>query len=238
MKAISRSEAPAFICNLLQKKGRVRALREELSARVVAKALGQTTGFLYHHWGSFDGFLFEVSGIGWKRLVDTVVEAYERSEGDPRSIVFAYIDFAAENPVLYWLLAERPLSADVVQSTLASGELPSFAAFLDYFKLVKSVEPTTTIASARAMHAAAHGLASQLLSGRLGSTPDTVGRDEREVAREAAQVIADVFFPTASKARGQRSPAHDPKAAPPSRQRTTRPGSSSARSRSKKTTGT
>ena len=89
--------------------------REDLSARSVAKALGQTTGFLYHHWGSFDAFLFEVSGLGWQRLVDALVRAYAKQEA-PRDVLHAYVEFAAEHPVLYWLLAERTLAPDVTRA--------------------------------------------------------------------------------------------------------------------------
>jgi len=188
----SRSEAPALVCNLLQKKSA--PTREELSARWVAKALGQTTGTLYHHWGSFDAFLLEVSGIGWQRLVASVVAAYE-NEPTARTLVRSYIEFALAHPVLYWLLAERPLPRDLVRERLARGEaLPSHVAFQDFVRLLGRLAPEGAIdlAGARALHAAAHGLASQLLSGRLVSTPDVAREDERVVAHAVADAIVQL----------------------------------------------
>lgn len=240
MKPVSRDAAPTFVCDLLQKKSAKKKervlgseLRDDLSARTIAKALGQTTGFLYHHWGSLDGFLFEVSGIGWKRLVDSLVRAYESTK-DPRRIVHAYIDFAAEYPVLYWLLAERPLSMDVVRATLAEGKaLPSYEAFVTYFQLMARAAPGATIGRVRAMHAAAHGLASQLLSDRLASMPDALEKDERTIAREIIEEIADAFFTTSSTTPRQPLARDRTKAAPPRRQRSSRRTKTSPRASKK-----
>jgi AcrR family transcriptional regulator len=241
VKPVSRDAAPTFVCDLLQKKAAKKKetsssspsralgseLRDDLSARTIAKALGQTTGFLYHHWGSLDGFLFEVSGIGWKRLVDSLVRGYESTK-DPRQIIHAYIDFAAEYPVLYWLLAERPLSMDVVRATLEQGKaLPSYDAFVTYFQLMAQAVPGVTLGRVRAMHAAAHGLASQLLSDRLASMPDALEKDDRAIARDIIEDIAEVFFTlpprakaaaaTTSSATPRQTPARDRKAASPRR---------------------
>jgi AcrR family transcriptional regulator len=234
VRSISRQDAPAFVCNLLQ-KGAVLG-REDLSARTVAKALGQTTGFLYHHWGSFDAFLFEVTGVGWQRLVDALVHAYEKRAA-PRDVLHAYVDFAAEHPVLYWLLAERPLAPDVMRATLEGGAaLPSYRAWQAIFTLMSRAEPGITIAGARAMHAALHGVASQLLSHRLGSMPDALTAGERAIARDITDAIADRYFTARSPAR--RSPDRDPKADSPPRRRTTRRASSSRSASRKRKTGT
>ena len=192
-RAVPRDDAPRVVCDLLEQR---RALsRDELSARFVAKALGQTTGFLYHHWGSFDAFLLEVSGIGWQRLVGALVAAYER-EPTPLSIPRAYVAFAVAHPVLYWLCAERPLPVAPVREALAAGRaLPSFAAWTAFASLLERAAPGTTLAQARALHAAAHGLAAQLLSGRLASTPDAVARGEAEIVDDVCRAIAAAHFP-------------------------------------------
>ena len=196
-RSASREQAPVLICDLLQKRRTL--ARDELSARWVAKALGQTTGFLYHHWGSFDAFLLEVSGVGWQRLVEAVTSAYEKQR-EPRVMVRAYVDFALTHPVLYWLLAERPLPVEIVRARLERGEaLPSLPAFQKFLELIARLEPSLGIAHARAMHAAAHGLASQLLSGRLMSTPDVAQKDPHEVAYAVADAIAEVAFTRPSR---------------------------------------
>jgi AcrR family transcriptional regulator len=234
VRSISRQDAPAFICDLFQKSAVLG--REDLSARSVAKALGQTTGFLYHHWGSFDGFLFEVSGLGWQRLVDALVRAYEKRAA-PRDVLHAYVAFAAEHRVLYWLLAERPLAPDITRATLEGGAtLPSFKAWQAILALLSRAEPGITLAGARAVHAAVHGVASQLLSHRLGSMPDALTAGERAIARDIVDAIADRYFTARSPAR--RSPARDPKVDSPPRRRTTRRASSSRSPSRKPKTGT
>ncbi len=220
---ISREDAPAFVCDLLEERASLE--RSELSARWVARELGQTTGFLYHHWGSFDAFLLEVSGLGWRRLVASLVRAYEKKKSLV-AIVDAYVDFALAKPVLYWLLAERALSKDLLAERLGKGSaLPSFAGFEEMMGLLGRALPGMTVTRARALHAAAHGLASQLLSHRLGSMPDTFGQSEREVAREIAAEIARTFSPP----RTSRSPARDRTAASPMHPRTNSRRRSSSR---------
>jgi AcrR family transcriptional regulator len=214
--AVSRNDAASAVCDLLQARASLE--RSELSARWVARELGQTTGFLYHHWGSFDAFLLEVSGLGWRRLVAALIRAFEKKK-TLVALIDAYVDFALAHPVLYWLLAERPLPGDVVKERLAKGvPLPSFAGFEELIALLSRAMPELTIVRARALHAAAHGLVSQVLSHRLASMPDTFQRPEREVAREIAADIATAF----SSPRTSRSPARGPKAASPTRPRTTR----------------
>lgn len=205
-KSIARDDAAAFVCDLLQSKPKLR--REDLSARNVAKALGQTTGFLYHHWGSFDDFLFEVSGLGWGRLVAAVEKAFEKNS-DATSIVRAYVAFAAANPVLYWLLAERELPTAIVKKTLSRGAaLPSYEAWVKFFGLLSRAQPGVTLAQARAMHAAAHGLASQLLSGRIASMPDAVKRSATAIAGDVEEAIAAAMLaPPPARAKRARKPA-------------------------------
>ncbi len=200
---IAREDAPRFVCDLLERHASLE--RSELSARWVARELGQTTGFLYHHWGSFDAFLLEVSGIGWQRLVASLVRAYDKKK-TLTALVEAYLDFALAKPVLYWLLAERALSNDLLRERLGEGSpLPSFAGFEELMTLLGRALPGVTVTQARALHAAAHGLASQLLSHRLGSMPDTFGRAERVVAREVAAEIAHAFErPRTSRAKKSR----------------------------------
>lgn len=219
---VSREEAPAFVCDLLEKRTTLE--RAELSARWVARQLGQTTGFLYHHWGSFDAFLLEVSGVGWGRLVAEMRRAYDAKE-TIEAIFEAYLDFALGKPVLYWLIAERPLPVEVVRGLLERGEpLPSYPGFIEMTTLLVRAMPGFTITRARALHAAAHGLVSQLLSHRLGSMPDTFRRDERDVANEIAREIARMFTPPRTK----RSPDRDPTAGSRSRPRRTPRRKSSA----------
>ncbi len=221
--SVGRQDAPSFVCDLLEARSTLD--RSELSARWVAKELGQTTGFIYHHWGSFDGFLLEVSGVGWSRLGAKLAATYERSP-TLAALVEAYVDFAWERPVLYWLLAERPMATELLRERLqGGGALPSFEGFQGVLALVRRIMPGVSATHARALHAAVHGLASQMLSNRLGSLPDSFGRPERKIAGEIGREIARVF----SLPESSRSRAGGPKAGSPKRPRTKTRRSSSSR---------
>ncbi|MCA9587269.1 MAG: WHG domain-containing protein [Myxococcales bacterium] len=216
MKPIAREDAARVICERLARRPKLG--RDELSARSLARALGQTTGFLYHHWGSLDAFLLEVSGLGWMMLADALVEAFAR-DGDARAVPAAYVTFAARRPALYWLIAERPMADRAVAALMReSGALPSHAAWVRVGELLANATPSMTPARFRAMHAAVHGLASQLLSGRLATLPDSRGRDALEVALEIADEIGAAFFgPVSARSTAARSPGRGRRAAFPPR---------------------
>ena len=48
----------------------------DLSARKLCRLLGKTTGALYHHFGSLDGLLFEVSQRACASLKDRLESVY------------------------------------------------------------------------------------------------------------------------------------------------------------------
>lgn len=196
--------------------------RDSLSARNLAELMGQTTGFIYHHWGALDPFLLEVSGLGWKALVAEVASAAD-AKGTGAAIAAAYLEFAVSHPTLYWLMAERRMNDELVRSTLARGAaLPSYGAWLSFLDIARRTDPSISPARARLLHAAAHGFASQLLSGRLTSTPETAPIPPKELCARIAADLGELFFapPAASapvrakSARGTPGPGKKHRAKP------------------------
>ncbi|NOU29629.1 MAG: WHG domain-containing protein, partial [Polyangiaceae bacterium] len=182
--------------------------------------MGQTTGFIYHHWGALDPFLLEVSGLGWKALVAEVAAA-AASKGTGAAIAAAYLEFAVSHPTLYWLMAERRMNDELVRSTFARGAaLPSYGAWVSFLEIARRTDPTITPARARLVHAAAHGFASQLLSGRLTSTPETAAIPPRELCARITADLGELFFtaPGAKRAKSAR-PAPPGKKQRPGRRR-------------------
>jgi AcrR family transcriptional regulator len=141
--------------------------RDTLTARRVAELLGQTTGYIYHHWGSFDGFLLAASARGWERLVVAITKAYDDTS-DPFEIPVGFMRFAIDYPEVYWLLAERPLNKDSVKAHLKEkGHLPAYTAWKAYMALLGRAAPHVSRTDARLLHATVHGLASQLQLGQI-----------------------------------------------------------------------
>ena len=74
---------------------------EDLTARRIGALLGKTTSVLYHHWGSLDVFLYDVSHAGHLQLARTL-------EGlAPCEMAEAYVRFAVARPGLYELMFHR-----------------------------------------------------------------------------------------------------------------------------------
>ncbi len=72
-----------------------------LSARRLAARLGVTTGWLYHHHGSLDGFLLEVAALGARHLLGLLTD-------DLYASVETLIRFEKDHPALYDLMFLRP----------------------------------------------------------------------------------------------------------------------------------
>lgn len=147
--------------------------RDTITARRVAELLGQTTGFIYHHWGSFDGLLLATTARGWERLVAATSAAYEE-RSDPFDLPVGFLKFTIDFPEIYWLLAERPIGKEVVRAYQKEhGHLPAYTAWKAYMALLGKAAPHATRTDARLLHASIHGLASQLQMGQISPTaPD------------------------------------------------------------------
>jgi AcrR family transcriptional regulator len=155
--------------------------RDEISARNVAERIGQTTGFLYHHWGSLDAFLEEIASGGWGLLLDAVRLPFTRATASLASVCVAYVDFALTHPTLYWTMALRPLPALDAPRNLGAA---------DFCRFLEQMDSKCSSIRASAIHASLHGLATHALSGRLGGGSTTLS----QVGQKLALDLGTVFF--------------------------------------------
>lgn len=140
-----------------------RLMRDDLTARKIAAFLGQTTMVLYHHFGSLDGFLIRVDGLGWRRLAERL-DARARAGADARSLAVGYVEFALCHPDLYWLMAERRFDRARLRE---QGRLrlarPLWSSFVELLRHHGSRRPEE---DTHVLFAGLHGIAMLALSGR------------------------------------------------------------------------
>ncbi|WP_437746078.1 TetR/AcrR family transcriptional regulator [Sorangium sp. So ce302] len=140
-----------------------RLTRDDLTARKIAAFLGQTTMVLYHHFGSLDGFLIRVDGLGWRRLAERL-DARARAGADARSLAVGYVEFALCHPDLYWLMAERRFDRARLRE---QGRLrlarPLWSSFVELLRHHGSRRPEE---DTYVLFAGLHGIAMLALSGR------------------------------------------------------------------------
>ncbi|WP_437299679.1 TetR/AcrR family transcriptional regulator [Sorangium sp. So ce426] len=155
-----------------------RLTRDDLTARKIAAFLGQTTMVLYHHFGSLDGFLIRVDGLGWRRLAERL-DARARAGADARSLAVGYVEFALCHPDLYWLMAERRFDRVRLRE---QGRLrlarPLWSSFVELLRHLGSRRPEE---DTYVLFAGLHGIAMLALSGRAnlgevssGETPSVL----------------------------------------------------------------
>jgi len=176
------------VCDAL---GRGLLTAQSLGARSIAKLLGRTTGLLYHHWGSLDGFLLEVAHLGWQRLATDLAP---KAQGPLADLAEGYLQFAFDHPALYHLMAERRLDWARLR---AEGRL-SQGASLDMWDAVaarlEDAGSTNPSEDARLLYAGLHGLASLALSGRANVRD--IDATDQEVAVRAARHLVDRLTPS------------------------------------------
>ncbi|WP_437993546.1 TetR/AcrR family transcriptional regulator [Sorangium sp. So ce145] len=140
-----------------------RLTRDDLTARKIAAFLGQTTMVLYHHFGSLDGFLIRVDGLGWRRLAERL-DARARAGADARSLAVGYVEFALCHPDLYSLMAERRFDRARLRE---QGRLrlarPLWSSFVELLRHHGSRRPEE---DTYVLFAGLHGIAMLALSGR------------------------------------------------------------------------
>ncbi|WP_437535600.1 TetR/AcrR family transcriptional regulator [Sorangium sp. So ce726] len=140
-----------------------RLTRDDLTARKIAAFLGQTTMVLYHHFGSLDGFLIRVDGLGWRRLAERL-DARALAGADARSLAVGYVEFALCHPDLYWLMAERRFDRARLRE---QGRLrlarPLWSSFVELLRHHGSRRPEE---DTHVLFAGLHGIAMLALSGR------------------------------------------------------------------------
>lgn len=174
---------------------------EDLSARRIARFLGKTTGVVYHHYGSVDRLLFEVSQLGYAALRERLEGVAERS-GDLADLAAAFVEFGLDHPELYPLMFERRYdwaalrAAGVFDAPTESGALLTSMTCL--LGDAGAVDP---VADGRLLVAGLHGLVSLAASGRANA--GALGTPDRDVAIAAARDLAQRIAPKKKKGRSR-----------------------------------
>jgi AcrR family transcriptional regulator len=156
---------------------------DDLTARRIGALAGKTTGLLYHHWGSVDGFLFAVSESGMALLGTRLAEAAATGAELPE-LAAAFVRFGIEAGPLYQLMFERRHDwAALRKAGKLTPELPGvrlFAVLVERFARAGARDPKR---DARMLFAGLHGLVSLAISGRAN-----IG--DRQITDEEAALSA------------------------------------------------
>lgn len=166
----------------------------DLSARRLCRFLGKTTGALYHHFGSLDRLLFEVSQRAYVDLRRHLEAAFaeRRDLGD---VAVAFVEFGLDHPQLYPLMFERRFDWQALREGGAFDREVESAAMLDAVACVLEEAGSEDVdMDGRLLFAGLHGLVSLAASGRANVR--ALDQTDRDVARAAARALAQRLLKT------------------------------------------
>lgn len=157
---------------------------DDLTARGVAEFLGATTSVVYHHWGSLDALLFDVSKAGYEWLGERLTN--EIDDGDLEDVAVAFVAFGLEHPDLYALMFERHYDWDALrQRGVFDEDLPGLGIWdrlVTFLDEAGSEEPQ---GDARLLFGGLHGLVSLASTGRANI--GNLERSDRRTAEASAR---------------------------------------------------
>ena len=164
--------------------------RDNLSARNVARFLGLTTSVFYHHYGSFELFLYKVSITGLSVFADHL-EPCVRARSPLLRVAEVYIEYALTQPVLFDLMMtrEHPWAEIRARGLLDVTEgLRAWNLLIAAMRIEGSKNP---LEDARVFHSSIHGMATLTRAGRMNI--DDLEHTDREVAARTAKRLVRVF---------------------------------------------
>ena len=162
----------------------------ELSARRLGRRLGVTTSAFYHHFGSFERFLYQVSISGLALMADEM-EPLARGPSPLLRIADYYVGFALERPVLFHLMLQYGFSWDQLRNDDAIDEEEGLRAWKLLVETMRRIGSRAPIEDARLFHAALHGIATLTQAGRM-NTGDLTHSD-RTVAQRSIRRLVRLF---------------------------------------------
>lgn len=162
----------------------------DLGARKVARHIGRTTGVIYHHYGSLDGFVLQVVNAGWALMA---VRLGEQAEAPLVELAVEWLRFAFDHPELYRTMTEYPFDWDEVrdaEGVISGGGLELWDAVVERVRACNADSPEDHV---RALYAMVHGLAIMALSGRANVRE--VHSSDQEVAIRVARLTLSRLLP-------------------------------------------
>jgi len=163
---------------------------DDLTARRVAEFLGLTTSVFYHHFGSFELFLYAVSISGLSLMADEM-EVVARSRAPLLRIAEYYVELALARPVLFDLMLARPFPWPEIRAKELLDTNEGLRAWNILIGAVRDAGSRNPLEDARLFHATLHGLAMLTRSGRMNI--DDLDHTDREVAHRTAKRLVRVF---------------------------------------------
>lgn len=189
---------------------------DRFTLRDVARRAGVSPGAVYRHFRDKDELVAAVAGECADRLAATVAAELARAPDDPleqfRHVGIAHVQFAVAHPEHFRALALPGIAARLPEPQRAR----EAAAQAEQQRALAAAQAAGTLAPLPldalmlAASALVHGLAHQIVAGRLGPVDATRAT---ELATAATSVLGHGLLPRASE------PACAPAAPPPRRKR-------------------
>ncbi len=163
-----------------------------LTTRGIGQLLGKTTGALYHHFGSLDGFLHQVSQAGFAQLSRVSASCLAKG-GSIADLAEAFVRFGLEHRELYNLMFERQYDWQALRESGALNvDMPGLGLWKNLVLALDARGSATPEVDARLLYAALHGLVSLAATGRANVARIEIS-DQRmacDLARQLADRIA------------------------------------------------
>ena len=131
---------------------------EDLTARTVARFLGLTTSVFYHHFGSFELFLYAVSISGLSVMADEM-EIVARSRSPLLRIAEYYIELALTRPALFDLMLQRTFPWSEIRAKNLLDTQEGLRAWNILITAIRGTGSRTPLEDTRLFHATLHGIA-------------------------------------------------------------------------------
>jgi AcrR family transcriptional regulator len=163
---------------------------DDLGARNVARFLGLTTSVFYHHFGSFELFMYKVSVSGLALFADRL-EPCVRARSPLLRIAEVYIDFALTQPVLFDLMMVRTFPWREIRTRGLLDVTDGLRAWNLLITALRIEGSKNPLEDARLFHSAIHGMATLTRGGRMNI--DDLEHTDQEVAQRTAQRLVRVF---------------------------------------------
>jgi AcrR family transcriptional regulator len=176
-------------------RGKLRT--EDLTARSLGELLGKTTGALYHHFGSLDGFLHQVAQAGFEKL-GTEQAAVLAGNGSFGDLAEAFVRFGLEHRELYRLMFERQYDWQALrQSGKLAADMPGLGLWRNLVRALEARGSSCAEIDARLLYAGLHGLVTLANTGRANVA--RVEISDRQMALDLARQLAERIIPTSER---------------------------------------
>jgi AcrR family transcriptional regulator len=162
----------------------------DLSARSVARHLGLTTSVFYHHFGSFELFLYAVSISGLSLMADDM-QRLARGRNPLLAIATHYIELALTRPLLFELMTQYAYPWREIRRKKLLDTTEGLRAWNTLAAALRDAGSTDPIEDTRLFHATLHGIATLTQSGRMNI--DDLAHTDRQVAHRTVRRLVHVF---------------------------------------------